>query len=296
MLVASGWNYFAGSALLPAEIEYGSLFVFILLALVVLLVESVPGLLLVPVALAAWTLSLPHWALWQQMIAYSLLCVLIFASRFIWNVLPARTRRVPATLPHDLLALGGQALVVLFIIAQGGFFAEAGLLAHVGAGALFVLAGLLFFYGHLQMSRPVQHWCTYVAGLLISLVVSWELSVFHQTHIDILILVPASYLIVISPFLSQDKTLLHHQRAGQLASIAGSALLLLPTLWLSFGESNLQPTLLLAAEALVLLFLGIVTRIRVFVLSGAGIVVVSAIHALFLPSLGIPPFLALAIT
>ncbi|GAC1394222.1 MAG: hypothetical protein NVSMB38_25830 [Ktedonobacteraceae bacterium] len=37
------------------------------------------------------------------------------------------------------------------------------------------------------------------------------------------------------------------------------------------------------------------THVRFFVLSGAGLVIVSAMHALFLPSLGLPPSLALTI-
>ena len=72
-------------------------------------------------------------------------------------------------------------------------------------------------------------------------------------------------------------------------------MLLLPTLWLSFNQSNLQPTLILAGESLTLLLVGVGTRIRIFVLSGAGLVVISALHALFLPSLGIPSSLALTI-
>ena len=64
---------------------------------------------------------------------------------------------------------------------------------------------------------------------------------------------------------------------------------------LSFSESNLLPTLLLTGEALALLVLGVATRMRVFILSGAGLVIVGALRALFLPSLGIPPSLALSV-
>jgi hypothetical protein len=64
---------------------------------------------------------------------------------------------------------------------------------------------------------------------------------------------------------------------------------------LSFSQDNLQPTLILAGESLALLLLGLGVRMRVFVLSGAGLLVVGAMHALFLPSLGIPSSLALTI-
>jgi hypothetical protein len=289
------WNYSVGTKLLPEAIEYGCLFAFIGLTLLVMLVERAPELLVLPVTLAVWMPSLPQWELWQVMIAYSLLCVLVFASRFVWNFMPSATHLLPPTRLHDILGLGGQMFVVLAIIVQGGLFAEAGWLAHVGAGSLLVLAGLVFCYGRLQAVKSMQRWCDYGAGLLLSLVVSWELSAFGQARIDVLWLAPATYLIVVAPFLSRDEALPQHHRGGQICSILGSALLLLPTLWLSFNQDNLFPTLVLAGESLALLLLGLGTRVRVFILSGAGLLIVSAMHALFLPSLGIPSSLALAI-
>lgn len=273
-------------------VEY-ALFTFIVLTFIVMLVERRPEMLLFPAILAAWAISQIHWNLWQQMIAYSVLCVLIFATRYIWRVLRSATQGLSPTVLHSVLGLGGQVCVVFAIIAQGGLFAETGPLAHVGAGSLFVLAALLFWYGLMQ---PVKlQWSNYGAGLLLSLVVSWELSAFRQTHLDWLTLAPATYLIVIAPFLSRNQSVLQHHRVGQLCSILGSALLLLPSLWLSFNQDNLRPTLILAGESLVLLLLGVGTRVRFFILSGAGLIVVSAMHALFLPSLGIPPSLALTI-
>jgi hypothetical protein len=184
---------------------------------------------------------------------------------------------------------------VLAIIVQGGLFASTGPLAHVGAVALLVLAVLLFWSGHLQTRASSRRWCGYTAGLLLALVVSWELSASEQTHLDILTLAPASYLIVVSPFLSRDEMLPYHHRFGQCCSVLGAILLLTPALWLSFSAENLQPTLILAGEALVLLLLGVGLRVRFFVLSGAALVIVAAMHALFLPSLGLPPSLALTI-
>ncbi|HLZ56099.1 MAG TPA: hypothetical protein VKR06_04060 [Ktedonosporobacter sp.] len=276
-------------------IMFGSLFALIVLTIAVMLIERSPEMLVVPVALAAWSISQTQWLFWQQILAYTILCVLIFASQFIWRALPAATHLLPSTRLHRILALGGSGLVILMIIIQGGLFAASGMLAHMGAVALLVLAGLLFWYGCLQMEKRRRHWCFYGSGLLLSLVAPWELSALGLTHLDWLTLVPASYLVVVAPFLSRDEVLPYSHRIGQICSILGSALLLLPTLWLSFNQDNLQPTLVLAGESLVLLLLGITTRIRFFVLSGAALVVVSAMHALFLPSLSIPPSLALAI-
>ena len=130
---------------------------------------------------------------------------------------------------------------------------------------------------------------------MVALAIPWELSTFQITRIEWLTLVPATYLIVIAPFLSHNERVVQHQRTGQLCSILGASLLLLPTLWSSFSEPNIQPTFVLAGEALALLLLGVTLRTRFLVLSGAGLVIVSAMHALFLPSLGLPPSLALTI-
>lgn len=294
ILLAVGWNSVT-SAFLPGSITFGMLGIFMLLTLAIMLIERAPELLIIPFTVAVWTLSQIQLVLWQQMIAYSLLFVLVFASRFIWNRVPAETRVLPPKLLHEVLGLGGQVLIVLTIILRGGLLAGPTPLAHIGALALLVLVGLIFWYGSLQTSKVVQRWSIYCTGLLLSLVVSWELSALGQTHIDLLTLAPATYLIVVAPFLSRDEVLPEHHMIGQICSIAGAALLLLPTLWLSFNQDNLQATLILAGESLALLLLGVVTRVRIFILSGAGLVVVSAIHILFLPSLAIPPSLALAI-
>jgi hypothetical protein len=198
---------------------------------------------------------------------------------------------------------------VLVIIAQGGLSAGSGQLVHVGAGALFELAILLFWYGYLHArnitrlsastndeglrqrhAQAVR--CYYGAGLLLSLVVSWELSAFGQTRFDVLMLAPASYLSVIAPFLMRDETLPERHWAGQVVSLLGAALLLLPALWFSFSDSNLVPTLVLVSESLALLLLGIATRLRIFVLGSASLLVVGTLRALFLST---PPSLALMV-
>jgi hypothetical protein len=304
---------------LPVEQASGnfiaySLLAFSAVALGIMLVERLPELLVFPVGLAAWTIWLwyPPLDIAPLMMAYSGLCVLAFVSQIIWRVIPPVNHLLPVGSLHDLLGLGGQSIVVLAIALQGGLFADAGMLVHVGAASLFVLAALLFAYGwmrthnvtpvipverddkgaaaRLQRAKVIQRWCYYSAGLLLSLVVSWELSAFRQTRLDVLLLAPASYLSVAAPFLMRDKLLPAHSKVGQVAAALGAALLLLPSLWFSFSESNLLPTLILVGEALVLLALGIVTRVRIFVLSSAALVVVGALRALFLST---PPSLAL---
>ncbi len=271
-----------------------SLLAFTALALLIMLVERTPELLVFPVGLAAWAIGLSHGEVWQLMVAYSLLCVLTFASQFTWQVIPpAATNWLPPTWLHRLLALGGQACVVLAIIAQGGFSENARPLVHVGAGALLILALLLFWHGRLQNTHAYRRYSYYGAGLLLSLVLPWELIAFRQTSLDLLALGPASYLAIIAPLLMRDESLPEHLRTGQAAAVLGAALLLLPTLWLSFNDNNLLPTLILAGEAMALLLLGIGTRLRIFVLSGAGLVIVAILHSLFLQAFALPLSLTL---
>ena len=263
-----------------------SLLAFIALAIVVMLVERIPELLLVPVGLAAWTIWQwqPHPSLAILIAAYSILGVLIFAMQFVWKVLPPLTHWLPARFLHRFLALGGHVLLLLVIMFNGGLSANSGLLAFVGAGTLTVLALLVFWFGRVQSSNVVQRYSDYAAGLLAALSISWLLVAFHQVNIDLLLLAPATYLILMAPILMRDEGLSQHHLVGQAVAMLGAALLLLPTVWLSFGNGgdNLLYTLVLLGEALVLLLVGIGVGVRVFVLTAAGLIVVGAIHALFL--------------
>ncbi len=287
------WNTLMGGAQVVGVTVYGSLFAFILLGCAVMLVERRFELLIIPVSLALWGIVQTHWEPWQQMGALSILFFLVFATRYIWRLLPSQTRNSSYVIWYTLLGFGGQVVLLLMIIGQGGLSPDAGVLAHVGIGILLLLAVQLFLYGWAQQNK--QYWTIYVAGLLVALAVPWELITFHLTRIEWLSLAPATYLIVIAPFLSRNERMVEHHRIGQLCSILGASLLLLPTLWSSFSEPSIQPTFILAGEALILLLLGVTMRIRFFVLSGAALVIVSAMHALFLPSLGLPPSLALTI-
>jgi hypothetical protein len=284
-----------------------SMLAFTILAIVIMLVERIPELLVFPTGLAAATIWLwgnPPLDLVSLMIAYSLLCLVVFASQFIWRIIPPASHWIPPAIPHAILGLGGQLVVVLSIIGQGGLTSNSpSPLPHVGAAALLELALLLFWYGYLhtgivasannsfngpQKSRDVllqakefQHWCYYVAGLLCSLVVAWELFAFGQTRIDVLMLAPASYLAVVAPFIMRDKTLPGAHWLGQVIALFGALLLLLPALWFSFTDSNLLPTLVLIGESLALLLLGIASRVRIFILSCAALLLVGALRALF---------------
>lgn len=294
-----------------------AMLLYALVAFAVMLVEKRPELLVFPAGFAASAIWLWHTQLdfSSLMIAYTGLCVLVFATQFVWRVISPAKSWLAATTLHEMLGIGGQAVVVLVIIIQGGFSGDAGTLAQVGAGALMTLAALIFAYGWLcprtvafslaahvevssrlkriQTAKEMQRRCYYIAGLLLSLVVSWEVAAFHQTKLDVLLLAPASYLTVISSFLLRDRALRERRVMGHTAAVLGACLLLLPTLWFSFNDSNFLPTAILLGESLALLMLGMVARVRIFILSSAGLVIVGTLRALFLAT---PPSLTLMLT
>jgi hypothetical protein len=290
------------SSVLPANIWLSTLGVFIVLWLTIMLVERMPESLLVVTILAPYSIAQTSWPTWQVMGAYSLLCVCLFALQFIWRVLPPKVYVLSPELLHALVTIGGLVIVILAIILQGGLLPGAGMLAHVGTGSLCLLTACLLWYGGfgrlqtLPLEPPMQHLCYYVAGLLPFLIVSWEWLAFGQTNVSLLSIAPATYLIIISSFLSRDIVLPQRARLSGVCAISGAIILLLPTLWSSFSQQNLFPALLLASEALLLCLVGIGIRVRFFVLTGVALVIISGIHILFLPSLGIPSFLALTIS
>lgn len=316
--VTGAWMAFSSQSPGPALLGF-CLLAFTALALLVMLVERMPELLVFPAGLAAWAIWQWQtlWAPAPLMGGYIVLCVLIFVLQFTWRIVPPATHWIAETLLHTVLGVGGQSLVVLAIIAQDGLLADSGWLAQTGVGALLVLAELLGASGRLylnavarqgaaesdevrhqariQRARRLQQWCIIGAGLLLSLAVSWELAAVRLTRFELLTLAPASYLIVIAPFVMHNRAFAGYQSVGQISAILGAALLLLPTLWLSFSDAEQLYTLILLGETLALLLLGIITRIRTFVLSGAGLIIIGGLHMLFLSLFGISPSLVLAL-
>ena len=100
-----------------------SMLAFTIIAIVIMIVERFPELLVFPAGLAAatiWLWEKPPLDLVPLMIAYSLLSLVVFASQFTWKIILPASRWVPPAVPHALLGLGGQTIVVLSIISQGG--------------------------------------------------------------------------------------------------------------------------------------------------------------------------------
>lgn len=304
-LVLGHWPYTVASAF-TSDTVAPIMLTFALLATAVMLLERVPTFVIFPAGMAVWTIHL--WLSASQpaltLVAYTLLCMLIFMTQFIWWRVPVALRWLPEVDIPNLLSLGGLCVVILSALNQHALAVNAGTLAHAGAFALVALSLLLFLYGFLypslivhnmntsqrtvslETAHAVRHWCTYAAGLLLSLAVSWELRAFHVARFDVLTLAPASYLIVIAPFVLRDATLPARHVVGQLVALLGAALLLLPSLWLSLNGTDLLPAFLLLGEAFFLFILGLLVRLRIFILSSTALIIVGTLRILFL---AIPP-------
>jgi hypothetical protein len=290
------WPWYLLAALASISIGYTAplpqrfyeLGAFTLLAALVMLKERLPEALALPAALAGWLLFQMHWEFWQTMFAASVLCLLIFASQFIWRVVTPLHLWWSASTPARVLALSGQTCIATALLLAYGGPATSPLALQVGAAALLILALLLLWLAYTQPSQRVRTWLLYGIGFLLALTCSWELRTLPGLTVDVLLLPPASYLLVIAPFLQRDKTLPGSQRVGQIVSLVGACGLFLPSFILSnvaqgsVGSlpARLVSTLLLLAESLGLFTLGMVTRVRYLLLGGTGLVVIGAIEAL----------------
>jgi hypothetical protein len=298
LIVTLVWCPSVSSFLLPHALTV-VLALFLGLVLILMLAERLPDLSLLIIGLAIWLIAQMGWTDWQMVCGYSLLCLLVFAGQLLWKRLPPALEFVSSIWLARSASLSGLGIVILYVIAQGGLSPQAGLLAQSGVFALCIGAILLCWLATMLSSltnKAPCYVCYYCAGLLLSLTVSWELLASGQMDVALLTVVPASYMIVTSAFLLHDKQWSQLRWIGHSLAFSGAGLLLLPTLWSSFSQGGVLPTLLLSGESLLLFLLGASVRIRFFVLSGAALVIVSAIHLLFLPTLGIPPFLALTLS
>lgn len=274
--------------LAPLSLRPVELGAFLLLATLVMLKERVPEVVLLPVALAVWILTRLPWPLWQTLFAGSALCLLVFASQFIWRVLPPVNLGGSPQLPARVLAIGGQIGITLALLLVYGGPGASVRDIQTGSLAVLVLVTLLLWLAFSQPRPTVRTWTLYIVGFLLSLLVSWELRILSGLSVDILLLPPASYLTVVAPFLLRDRTTPGSQRMGEMATIIGACGLLLPSLVLSnIAQGNvgvfparLVSTLLLLAESLSLFTLGLLMRVRFFLLGGTALVVIGAIEAL----------------
>jgi hypothetical protein len=279
--------------LLNSSVTSNILFIDALMIFLVIYIENKPSIVILPALIAAWAIALSDRAIWLLIMAYSLLCIGIFIMQYVWRALAklqGRQQSVPSLSSLSLLATGGQILVVLFSINESIATLQTPI-GQSGVIALFIAGGLMAASGYAQQKARVRFWCNYVAGLLCVLAMTWDMMIVsdYSLPMDLLTIVPSSYLLVTTPFFLRERQRPQMQQAGYMIATVGALALLLPSFLQSFSDqgvivgvpSNLAAAFLLLAETLALLLLGVVIKERFFVLGGCALVVVAALRVFF---------------
>jgi|GEM_PF-6865872 predicted RNA-binding Zn-ribbon protein involved in translation (DUF1610 family) len=137
----------------------------------------------------------------------------------------------------------------------------------------------------------------YVAGLLAALAASWLARYWGLFNVQAYILVPGAYLVFAGAMLSGHSGQSSREMVwiGQGVAIVGALLLTLTTLAQSFGEMPWLYAGVLAAEASVLVVIGLSARQRLVTLVGAGLVGVTALRGLFIVAGTVPVWATFAL-
>lgn len=149
----------------------------------------------------------------------------------------------------------------------------------VCALALLCLTLMVALYGHLK-NIPIL-W--YAASIVASLAIMWEARWLGTTNLLGLVLAPSACLLVIGTLLPTDTRVQMPTVFARLASALGSLLLFSATLILSL-TANAHSTewtyiVISVIEALVIVCVGVGTRVRTLVLLGSSFVIVAAVQS-----------------
>jgi hypothetical protein len=260
-----------------------------------LLVAFIFATLAVSAAARAFT-----WDAWQATLAFAALAWAFELSRSGWARISWLRERANAWLPAlgrtpeqqaawrdprragQRIARGAAAFVAAGIVV-GGLFAPQSFATHSPqtqalAVALLSLAALLARFGWGDAGwRPAL----YLAGEALALCVTWELRWLGAVNLQAWIIAPGSAQLIIGALLPADTRVRPPAWTAQAFSVAGTMILLLPTL----GQSVTEPiewqwryALLLAVEALALTLLAVGLRNRILALTGSAFVGVAAIR------------------
>jgi hypothetical protein len=290
-------------------------------AYVVAAVESLPEVL--PLALVLGALALgaatAYWPLadWQIVLAFVSLSYVYAAGEAVWRIVPGLRARADSVLgalaseikrpsverlrddPRaagaavhrwgSLLLAAGTIVAAIFTLDAFTPFAAG---TQVVAVAMLATGGLLVLQARLASQRA--QW--YLAGELVALAVTWEARWLGADNLQAFVLAPGSYQLLIGALLPGDKKVGQPVMLARWASLAGSLVLLVPTLYqaLTSGQELLYGTVL-AVYGLVVVGIGVGIRARTLVLLGSGFVGFAAIRgAVLAVSDGVPIAVILA--
>src|SRR5579885_1887601 len=303
------------SSINAAGFEAVALLLLAALAYLIAAVESRPDVLVVALALGALALGAETSALdlpmWAGSLAFAALGWLYTLGALLWRAIPwLRPRtigwwtsrpdqmqptrwRYPAVagilihLAGGLLMTTGAALAALS--APNGFKIQdpetltSALTLLALAGMLALLAWRARSQLALLAQRPWFHLALYLAGELAALAITWGARWLGADNPQAFVLAPGSYQLLVGAFLPADRQVPHARHIGQFASLAGALLLLLPTLYQTFTEPGLTAQLIygfiVLAESLLIIGLGVGTRLRLLILVGSAFVGVDALSS-----------------
>jgi hypothetical protein len=271
-----------------------------LAAYVIAVLEARPELLPVPLSLGSLALatyvSWRGWPEWAGVLVFIGLGWSYYGLGLLWQRLPLRAnpdaehylRRALPALPErwrdvhvaglEIQTWGGILIAVSTVVAavvrSDGFMPHAST-TWAAAGTLVSLATLLAFHGWRGRKRAPL----YLAGEALALAITWLLRALGAENTQAFVLALGSYQMLVGAFLPVDRHAGKLRRLAPLSSLAGSGLLLLPTLGQSFAsEPNGVYALLLGLEALVVAGIGVGTRARLLVLIGSAFVGAAALR------------------
>lgn len=249
------------------------------------------------------------WTEWQAILAFTLLAWVYFGLRVIWRHIPWLTvrghagwaSRSPQWSDPRLAGLrvhgwGGLALAVgtaLAAVLWPGAFEVRAVPTVAAVAALLSCATMLAAQAQIERRRVL--W--YAAGELAALAMTWQIRWLGAHNIQAFVLIPGSYQILVGALLPADEPMGRPRRAGQVFSLCGSLLLLIPTLSQSFlVDPGWVYAMLLALEALLIVGIGAGTHSRLLVLTGSVFVGAAALRgAVLAVSSDVPVALVIAI-
>jgi hypothetical protein len=244
--------------------------------------------------------------------AFIILGWLYILGQYLWEALPLRPRGIlwwvrtndPAQLPRwrdprfvgvflhrwaGVLLGCGSAFAALgnllpFLASGGTVQAFQSPQPLVSLLALLALAGMLALLGRTPRFRIAWYFAGGMLALAIGCLMLWMGVSFSWENAQALLLAPGSYLLVIGALLPADHRLGNPGRVGQVASLAGALLLLLPALILIFSPppaTSLDVYLLvLLAEALGVAIWGLVIHSPLLVALGFALIGIAAVALL----------------
>jgi RNA polymerase subunit RPABC4/transcription elongation factor Spt4 len=257
------------------------------------------ALLVGVIALATGAHAL-HWAAWQTTLAFAALGWFYQAGQLLWPRLPwirpaaalwwlDALKQSPQQHAHDPRLIGKRVhLAAGLVVAVGtvllalnapGAFARHNLQTLAISAAMVLLAGMLVLLARV----PLFHAVWYLSGLLVAIAVTWLLRWLGADNVQAFVVAPGSYLLIAGTFLPADQRVPERLMLGKLATLAGSLLLLVPSLYQSYNpEPNFTYELVLIFESLVIVALGVGTRWRYLILTGSAFVGVAALSGVSL--------------